>query len=177
MKDQLKDFINQHRGDFDDKTPSEKTWKAIDGSLITSSKKTLWNSITLWRAAAVIFMALSAFLLLSRPETKQQQVATAVAMNEFNDVEAFYVEQISQKVELIDKFTRNEGLNGFTQDFKQLEAMYAVLKEEIKTHPSQKVKDALVLNLLVRIDLLNQQLHKLENDYGDEVKKRGEKKT
>jgi hypothetical protein len=32
----------------------------------------------------------------------------------------------------------------------------------MKTHPTQKVKDALVLNLLVRIDLLNQQLHKIE---------------
>jgi hypothetical protein len=40
--------------------------------------------------------------------------------------------------------------------------MYHVLKEEMKSHPSQKVKDALVLNLLVRIDLLNQQLHKIE---------------
>jgi hypothetical protein len=39
------------------------------------------------------------------------------------------------------------------------------LKEEMKTSPSQKVKDALVLNLLVRIDLLNQQLHKLEKEY------------
>jgi hypothetical protein len=56
-------------------------------------------------------------------------------------------------------------LNGFTQDFQQLEAMYLVLKEEMHTHPSQKVKDALVLNLLVRIDLLNQQLHSLEKGY------------
>jgi hypothetical protein len=49
--------------------------------------------------------------------------------------------------------------------------MYNVLKEEMKTSPSQKVKDALVLNLLVRIDLLNQQLHKLEKEY-----KKGEDK-
>jgi hypothetical protein len=32
----------------------------------------------------------------------------------------------------------------------------------MKIHPSQKVKDALVLNLLVQIDLLNQELHKIE---------------
>jgi hypothetical protein len=45
--------------------------------------------------------------------------------------------------------------------------MYQVLKEEMKTRPSQKVKDALVLNLLIRIDLLNKQLHKIEKE-GDE---------
>jgi hypothetical protein len=46
--------------------------------------------------------------------------------------------------------------------------MYQVLKEEMKIHPSQKVKDALVLNLLVQIDLLNQELHKIE--VGEEAK-------
>ena len=86
-------------------------------------------------------------------------------MKEFTDVETFYIQQISEKTELIDEFQRQEGLNGFTRDFQQLEAMYLVLKEEMKSRPSQKVKDALVLNLLVRIDLLNQQLHKLEKDY------------
>ena len=74
--------------------------------------------------------------------------------------------EISEKVELIDGFQKNEGLNGFTQDFQQLEAMYMILKEEMKSRPSQKVKDALVLNLLVRINLLNQQLFKLDQEYG-----------
>jgi hypothetical protein len=43
--------------------------------------------------------------------------------------------------------------------------MYQVLREEMKVHPSQKVKDALVLNLLVRIDLLNKQLHNIEQEH------------
>jgi hypothetical protein len=33
----------------------------------------------------------------------------------------------------------------------------------MKTSPSAKVKDALILNMLVRIDLLNQQIQKLED--------------
>jgi hypothetical protein len=40
--------------------------------------------------------------------------------------------------------------------------MYQVLKLEMEKRPSADVKDALVLNLLVRIDLLNQQLNKLD---------------
>jgi hypothetical protein len=121
----------------------------------------LWSSVTLWRAAAVIFMALSVYLLIPQNQVRRQN---DVALKEFTDVEAFYTKQISEKVELIDGFRRNEGLNGYTQDFQQLEAMYQVLKEEMKSSPSQQVKDALVLNLLVRIDLLNQQLHKLEKE-------------
>jgi hypothetical protein len=161
MKDKLDEFINQNRGAFDDKEPSEKVWKNVETSL--PAKHSVWNSVVLWRAAAMIFMALSVYLLIPKGVI-EKQIGNDIAMKEFRDVEAFYVAQISEKVELIDEFKSNEGLNGFTQDFKQLEAMYMVLKEEMKNRPSVKVKDALVLNLLVRIDLLNQQLHNLEKE-------------
>jgi hypothetical protein len=171
MKDQLDDFIQKNRPGFDDREPSEKVWKNIESSLAFSAKRG-WNAIVWWRAAAIIFMALSAYLLIPKQTTKLQ--TSELAASEFNDVEAFYVQQISEKVELIDGFQKNEGLNGFTQDFKQLEAMYMILKEEMKSSPSQKVKDALVLNLLVRINLLNQQLYKLDQEYDEKEKKEKE---
>jgi hypothetical protein len=160
-EDKLESFIRKNRNDFDDKEPSEKVWKGVERSL-SFQNRSLWNSVGLWRAAAVLFMALSVYLLVPKnPPAMQNEIA----LKEFTDVEAFYVEQISEKVQLIEEFQLSEGLNGFTQDFQQLEAMYQVLKEEMKTRPSKEVKDALVLNLLVRIDLLNQQLHKLEKEY------------
>ena len=167
MKDQLDDFIRKNRAGFDDKEPPEKVWRNIESSLrFTTSGG--WNAVVWWRAAAIIFMALSAYLLIPKQATKSQ--TSELAASEFSDVEEFYVQQISEKVELIDGFQKNEGLNGFTQDFKQLEAMYMILKEEMKSRPSQKVKDALVLNLLVRINLLNQQLYKLDQEYGKKEK-------
>jgi len=162
MKDSLEEFVRQNRDAFDDKEPSEKVWRNIEAS-IKLKPKSIWDSVVLWRAAAVIFMALSGYLML--PEKGDRQEVKDVAVAEFNDVEAFYFKQISEKVQMIDDFQKNEGLNGFTHDFQQLDAMYLVLKEEMKTSPSQKVKDALVLNLLVRIDLLNQQLYKLEKEF------------
>jgi hypothetical protein len=172
MSDRLKDFIDNNRSEFDDKEPSGKVWNNIEKSLFQSSARPLWyNSLTLWRAAAVIFMVLSGYLLLPKLNTQQRQIAKEndVVLKEFTDVENFYVQQISEKVQLIDGFEKSEGMNGFTKDFQQLEAMYNVLKEEMKVRPSQKVKDALVLNLLVQIDLLNQRLHKLEKESKSEV--------
>jgi hypothetical protein len=162
MKDRLEEFIRENRAAFDDKEPSEKVWKNINASL--GLRRTgVWNSLVLWRAAAVIFMVLCGYLLI--PKNTENPIAADNVSSEFDDVEAFYIRQISEKVEMIEDFQKSEGLNGFTHDFQQLEAMYMVLKEEIKTSPSQKVKDAMVLNLLIRIDLLNQQLHKLEKEY------------
>jgi len=162
MKDRLEEFIRNNRDSFDDKEPGEKVWKGINASL-GLRQTSVWNSVAIWRAAAVIFMVLCGYLLI--PKAAESSIAKDNSSKEFDDVEAYYFRQISEKVEMIDEFQKSEGLNGFTHDFQQLEAMYMVLKEEMKATPSQKVKDALVLNLLVRIDLLNQQLHKLEKEY------------
>ena len=160
MKDPLEEFIQQNRAGFDDKEPSKQVWQNIERAM-GFAKPNLWNSVALWRAAAVVFMVLSGFLLI--PKFSEDRTRTAeVAMKDFKDVEAFYVSQISEKVGMIDEFQKSEGLNGYTQDFQRLEAMYLVLKDEMKSDPSRKVQDAMVLNLLVRIDLLNQQLYKLE---------------
>ncbi|MFN7331236.1 MAG: hypothetical protein ACK5UP_17215, partial [Bacteroidota bacterium] len=72
--------------------------------------------------------------------------------------------QIIEKAEMVSQFQRErgEGDDEVTQNLQKLEAMYQVLKEQMKKRPTQDVKDALVLNLLVRIDLLNQQLKKLD---------------
>lgn len=179
MKDELEDFVKKNRLAFDDKEPSPQAWQPIEKALFRTRTVSLWNSVNVWRAAAVIFMALSIYLLVPKSSSRQAEVS----MKEFSDVEAYYFDQISMKTEMIHEYQKQEGLNGFTHDFQQLEAMYQVLKEEMKSKPSKKVKDALVLNLLVRIDLLNQQLHKLERegveqeDGSQDEKEEGKAKT
>jgi hypothetical protein len=161
---QVEDFIRQNKALFDDREPSEKVWTNIKKNVFTTS---LWNSVGVWRAAAVVLLGLCIYLAVPKVTAQHDK---NVAMNEFKDIESFYISQISEKVNQIEESRGQEmGLNGFTHDFQQLEAMYQVLKEEMKTSPSQKVKDALVLNLLIRIDLLNQQLHKIES--GEETQK------
>ena len=173
MKNGIEDFVHSNREDFDRKEPSENVWRNIERAISFSKTRSLWNSVALWRAAAVLFMSVSLYLGIQRTGLPRQH---DLALKEFADVEQFYVQEISEKTDLIQEFQRNEGMNGFTHDFHQLEAMYMVLKEEMKNRPSQKVKDALVLNLLVRIDLLNQQLHKLEEQGKPKDSASGKKK-
>ncbi|MBX2963461.1 MAG: hypothetical protein KF687_13190 [Cyclobacteriaceae bacterium] len=163
----LEEFIRTNRQAFDDREPAEKVWQNIETRLY-GKRSSL--ALVFWRAAAVLFMGLSVFLLYSRvTESRNNQLV----MKEFKDVESFYVREISDKVDMIEMVRGDEaGLNGFTNDFKQLEAMYEVLKDEMQARPSKKVKEALVLNLLVRIDLLNQQLHKIDQEIADEVPKK-----
>ena len=82
---------------------------------------------------------------------------------EFLNVESYYRQEIARKVALIDGFSDSWEKDQFVQDFQKLDAMYQVLRDELQSHPSEKVRDALILNILVRIDLLNQQIKKLED--------------
>ena len=159
MSKSLKNFIDENRSSFDNREPGENVWQRIRASLPQSLSRQLWNSAAVWRAAAVVLLGLSVFLLANRqPRVERTEVAKSQA--EFADLESFYSRQIAEKVQLIGSYDRDD--EQFTQDFQKLDAMYQVLREEMKNHPGEKVKDALVLNLLIRIDLLNQQINKLE---------------
>ena len=160
MKDQFEEFVVNHRDEFDGKMPAEKNWKRISESIFGREAASLWNSVSMWRAAAIVLMGISVYLFIGKqnaiPAPRQEAI-----QQDFSDVESFYEDQISQKVALISQ----EGSfsdDSFTQDIQKLEAMYTMLREEMRKGRSEKVKDALVLNLLVRLDLLNQQIQKLE---------------
>ena len=120
MKDNIEEFIRKNRDAFDDKEPSEKVWRHVKASLSVENKS-IFRAIDIWRAAAIIFFSLSVYLIISNhsPITSSAFVSTT----EFNDVENFYNQQISNKVKLINNFQKNDGLNGFTHDFQQLDAM------------------------------------------------------
>ncbi len=159
--DNLKKFFEANREGFDHHTPPEGVWKRIERSLFGTPNVSLWNSVGMWRAAAMLLLALALYQFFVPRTLSRIRENDVASQQEFRDVESYYSAEINHKVALI----RNEGPfvdDTFTQDLEKLEAMYAVLAEEMKRRPSQKVKDALVLNMLVRIDLLNQQLQKLE---------------
>jgi hypothetical protein len=160
MKDALKDFIVKNRQAFDDKEPSDKVWNRIQAGLKGPS---LWNSLMVWRIAATLLLGLSAYLFVGKETSYLKKKEVTRLQNEFNDLESFYGNQIAEKVAMISGFDAIGEHQQFTQDFQKLEAMYQVLAEEMKSKPNEKVKDALILNLLIRIDLLNQQLKKLED--------------
>jgi len=162
MKDSLKEFIDKNREGFDTSAAPENAWQKIESAL-PGAKQVFWNSVIFWRAAAVILFGICCYLFIVKNSTRQDKQDLA-AMQGFSDLETYYSSQISEKLNLVTRYQSQTGLteDEVTQNLKKLEAMYLVLKDELKKRPTQDVRDALVLNLLVRIDLINQQLNKLD---------------
>lgn len=161
-EDSLGKFIRENRAEFDSHTPPESAWSKVEASLPTR-KQVFFQTVTFWRAAAIVLFGLSSYLLISKYYAKPDKQDVA-ALQGFNDLESYYSTQISEKMDLVQLYQAKTGLteDEITQNLRKLEAMYLVLKDEMKRKPTQDVRDALVLNLLVRIDLLNQQLNKLD---------------
>ncbi len=66
--DNLKDFINSRRDEFDQRTPSKSVWRRIERSLFGSTTIDLWNSVAVWRAAAVVLLGPDGVELVRRRE-------------------------------------------------------------------------------------------------------------
>jgi len=161
-KDSLKKFINENRAAFDRYEPASNLWERIHANL-PGKQISLWNNAMIWRVAAMVFLGLSIYLF-STQNLKTTSRESAKLQGEFSDLESFYSEQIQEKVELINHIQNANDPEKFTQDLEKLEAMYLVLKEQMKVNPTEKVKDALILNFLVRVDLLNQQIKNIEDN-------------
>ncbi len=169
--DSLKEFISKNREGFDAQTPPENLWQKIESALPKFPKQVFWNSVSFWRAAAIVLLGLSSYLFYVKNNTKVEKQDVA-AMQGFSDLENYYSSQITEKMDLVSRYQSQTGLteDEVTQNLKKLEAMYLVLKDQLKKRPTQDVRDALVLNLLVRIDLINQQLNKLDRPEKGEQK-------
>lgn len=162
--DSLKEFINKNREGFDAQTPPENAWQKIEAALPKSAKQIFLNSVSFWRAAAILLLGVSSYLFFAKNSPAKVEKQDVAALQGFNDLESYYSSQIAEKMNLVSRYQSQTGLteDEVTQNLKKLEAMYQVLKDELKKRPTQDVRDALVLNLLVRVDLINQQLNKLD---------------
>jgi len=160
MKDKIEKFIIENKHDFNSERPGKDVWRNIESSLGWREKVGI--SI-LWKAAAVFFFALSTFLLFEKQRSSNFPQQIAVDQN-FIVIEQFYVSQISEMKDEIDILLTSDidVDDSFKEDLGKLDAMYLVLKDNLSQNPSKGVIDALVLNLIIKIDLLNEKLLEIE---------------
>ena len=166
--DNLEKYIKENRVAFDDRNPPEDAWHYINGRVEKNKTRMFSISTYLWRAAVIVLLAVVTLLLVDRSE-KEDTIAEAnefINDNEiaFNDVEAFYFKEIETKQSLIIQFVADnpELDKDLLGEIDQLDSTYQMLKSAAEVGQSERIIDAMVLNLQMRIDILNQQLEVLE---------------
>jgi len=93
-------------------------------------------------------------LLQRNPVTKPEGLQAEVA---FEQTETYYTEQIKLRENWLEESPVSTTVD-LTSEYDRLMAMYQVLKIQWEQHPTPEIRDALTLNLIVRLDLLTKQV-------------------
>ncbi|MFK7953418.1 MAG: hypothetical protein AB8B73_11275 [Ekhidna sp.] len=156
MGDQFEKFIIENKEAFNDGEPSDQVWNDVEKKL---GKRKSYLSMV-WKVAAMLFMASTLYLAFDR---NNQTVAGPELSDEFEQAEDYYINLISLKKQELTKKLSSQDQEKFLADIDQLDSMYLELKETYQTNASNdRVVDAMVSNLQLRLNILTKQLEILE---------------
>lgn len=144
-------WFREHRQDLDRLEPTPNNWNAIHRQIRPSVPILMF-----WKIAAVLFFCVStvlAVLLVRDPAYDRTLV------EEFSQSESYYQQQLSQRVTWLEE---QSGSPWQSAESRQLQAMYEVLREQWNKNPSVPLRDALLLNLILRLEAAERELDRLQ---------------
>ncbi|WP_266369005.1 hypothetical protein [Tellurirhabdus rosea] len=174
MKSKLERFVRDNREDFDTFEPRADLWDSIAQELGHQPERrwagsvwvnnTFGNRRRMWQIAAsvsVIVGLAGGFLYFNNQYgvTRQPDVVAAAPAHAREFVQ--YTRLIDEKRAELKTLTASNPVlyQEFSTELNQLEASYKNLRKELPENPNQEVLiQAMVQNLQLQIDLLNQQL-------------------
>jgi ABC-type oligopeptide transport system substrate-binding subunit len=183
MSKNLENFIRENRDGFDTASPSSKIWQEIEKEITGNPKKApvhfmkkKWWAVA---AAAVLLITTAAvYIVLQQPNANitvaVKKPIMPVEKNEPHDIDIAtidpgYARQVAQFSGLIEEKqkelqliqTDQPSLYGkFSNDIKRLDSTYHLLKHELPVNPNkEELLQAMIYNLQLQINLLNQQLN------------------
>lgn len=157
MGDQLEQFILNNKDSFDDQKPSTKVWNQVEKKL--HRPKTDFQLV--WKIAAMIFMVSTIYLLIDGASVESEGPQLT---DEFIQAENYYTSLISLKRNEIRKQLTPEEEEEFLLEVDQLDELYNELKKTYQANAAnERVLNAMISNLQLRLEILNKQLEIFEN--------------
>jgi len=149
MSDSMEEFFRKHREELDSEIPGSQVWDGIRNKLNPQPEKQIY-----WKVAAVFFFFCSVGLFLSDGYNDSGLVSEVPSgVSAITEVENFYALKINQREAWIAE-NLPAGMNPGVE-YQRLTSMYEVLKLAWEKNPSDELRDAIALNLIIRLDILN----------------------
>ena len=152
MDDRLEQFIKSHRSEMDDKSPKKDLWAEIEKDIsIKGNQRQILRPIVYWRAAAVILLLVSSWLVFDRINEGNESVnpsEIALTNPQLQEAESYYISLIAQKREEIKSMSEKfEVGDDFLYEIDRLDSMYTALKNDMMRGNQENLVDAMILNL------------------------------
>jgi hypothetical protein len=185
MSKRLEDFVRNNRSQFDDLEPSADLWARIEkhlppeGAVPQKKEAKMFSlSFVLKVAASVIVVMGVAFALYIHHE-KSKGVDLASINPVYAKQQMHYASMVESKMTELKTLTKNdpEMYQEFSKEIAKMDSTYKKLNKELATSPNQEyVLRAMIRNLQIQTQVLNQQLYIIEqynqmkNDSKNETK-------
>ena len=175
MSNKLEQFIRDSREEFDSEEPRPQLWKNMRADIENKNKrndKIFHLSFLRWTAAAaIIVMILGMFYYMNRQQGAENfadHEPSIQAQDELSKINPAYAKEVYHFTQLIE-LKQNElkqiekehpELYGqFVNDIHKLDSSYQALRAELPAnHDPETLLEAMLQNLRLQADLLNQQL-------------------
>ena len=173
MKDKLKKFILENREQFDIYKPAPRLWEKINISIKKpGTKKINWKGI-IWKAAAVVIIFVSSFLLHEYLHLNNIQITRKLikqrndqVIPELLEAEIYYSNLIKNKLaEVQPHLLKYPDLgNELNFDLSELDSIYYDLRNDLKDNiANQEVVEAMIQNYRLKLKILEDLLEQLQN--------------
>lgn len=166
--DKLESFVNENRHEFDHLEPSDKMWDAISNRLNEKPKQRIRKYTWMKVAAVVAVIMLGSAVVYQSILTDQKKTANAIQadpeIQELMEAEVFYAQEVSGKMAEIQKCYKAypELKSEIEGDLNELEAMYLLLKKDLRENISNKeVIEAMIENNRNRMKLVDEVLEQI----------------
>ena len=167
MKD-IEKFVRENREAFDSYQPGDRVLNNLEKVFCAPTAKTGIVRKMPWlkwsAAAAILIFITSGVVYFSSSNSASSEMSTA----KHADIPAEYAEEVYHFTRLIEikhqelkKIRKDEPelYRKFSADITRLDSSYQVLKQELPGNPNEELLlGAMIENLRIQIDLLNEQL-------------------
>lgn len=168
-------FINDNRNAFDDEIPSDKIWLGVETAINKNKKSKLINisSKFKWRIAAAVVLLAGIGIFFKMQQSSIPTIDTVNTdtisstdlaklapeslpeMNEFAKLIALKQDELKRLAQ-----EQPELYQKFTKDINLLDSTYITLKKQLSIAANKELLiEAMIQNLQLQLQVLNQQLH------------------
>jgi len=171
MSKGLEDFIRTNREEFDEIEPSADLWGRIEKHLppVTGEpKKREAKTFSLWfvmRVAASVIVVMGIGFGLYLKNEKKAGVDFAAINPVYAKQQGQYISMIADRRSELKSIAKSdpELYKEFSAQIAQMDSTYKEMNNELATSPNQeRVLRAMIRNLKIQTDVLNQQLKVIE---------------
>jgi hypothetical protein len=173
MKTNLEEYFRSHREEMDDQIPPDKIWNSIEREMfpvpvISIRKKRKKLILQFSAAACLLIVFVTGWMLLSRQDKPTQNLASSDNNAIIEDIDPTYAAQVSQFTKTIEvkqlelkkiQAEQPRLYQEFSNDIERLDSSYNTLKTQLPKNPNrEQLLEAMIRNLQLQTELLNQQL-------------------